>query len=293
MGSFIFSLSHFHTRRDNHSGPCRHPHDNMELQEENLQECGANCAAHWAHRSERDSSAQAACARVWDGQPARKHQALSYLRSLENLPSKGFTQGLVWTMFHSNELQRNDLSWSKHCFKAKFLLKLSIFFSLKMKTAGFSNQSDLMQWGQDTTTFNYFWTTTTTGISKQRQQGGCREAEVLVPVLSWREGRQAPCCSHQLSAPTSSETALLFQQANCPKAQPPVSLLQREMNNKANLETRNQAGAWGNLCRLPQQPHKSMSPETTTLRTLWQQSPFSTWMTASYPVFWQQDCKPK
>lgn len=38
------------------------------------------------------------------------------------------------------------------------------------------------------------------GIGKQRQQGGCREAEALVPVPSWREGRQ-PCCSHQPSGP--------------------------------------------------------------------------------------------
>lgn len=131
-----------------------------------------------------------------------------------------------------------------------------------------------MQWGQDTTTFNYFWTTTTAGIRKPRQQGGCRQAEALVCVPSCREGRQAPRC-HQLSAPTSSEAALLLQQAHCPKAQPTVSLLQSGMNNKANLETRNQAGARGNLCRLPQQLHKSMSPETTTLRTLWQQSPLA------------------
>lgn len=46
-----------------------------------------------------------------------------------------------------------------------------------------------------------------------------------------------------LSAPTSSEAALLVQQANCPKAQPPLSLLQSGIHNEANLETRNQAGA--------------------------------------------------
>lgn len=193
-------------------------------------------------------------------------------------------------MFHSNELQRNVLSWSKLCFKAilSFCLSYQYFATWKQHKVFKSVWPNAME-----PDFNYFWTTAMAGRSKQRQEGGCREAEAVVHVPSWREGRQAPCCSHQLSVPTSAEAALLVQQANCPKAQPPVSLLQSRMNNEANLETRNQAGAWGNLRGLPQQLHKSMSPETTVVRKLWQQSPFSTWMTVSYPAFWQQDCKPK
>lgn len=113
------------------------------------------------------------------------------------LPSKGFAQGLVQTVFHSNGLQRNDLPWRKHHFKATSLLKLSIFFHLKLKQHRIFKSVWRNAMGPGHNNINYFWTTAMAGIGKQRQQGGCREAEALVPVSSWREGRQPPAlCPH-------------------------------------------------------------------------------------------------
>lgn len=157
----------------------------MELQAENLQVCGANNAAHWAHRSERDSSAQAAYSRAWDGLPGRRHPALSYLRNLENSAFQGL---------HSRpRLNRVSLKWtSEECpflkqtlfySHFKFLLKLSIFCHLKWKQHKVFKSVWPNAMESD---FNYFWTTTMAGRSKQRHQGGrvcCSCAQL--------EGRQA------------------------------------------------------------------------------------------------------
>lgn len=141
---------------------------------------------------------------------------------------------------------------------------------------------------ETTKPFNY-------GRNKQVKAAG-RLPVALANPPSWREGRKRPAWSCGAAAPREPRpplgAALLLQKANCPRAQSPLPPLTSRMNSEANWEAGNQAGAWGNLCRLPQQLHKSMSPETTIVWKFRQQRHSSTWMKASYPACWQEDCKP-
>lgn len=188
---------------------------------------------------------------------ARKHQVLNYLGSFKNSAFKGLAQGPVWTTLHSNFRGMSSLAVSA-VLKAMFLLKLPIFFHLKWKQHKFSNyfqKAWFKLW------LSSLWPKcirprrqqnplTTAGISKQRQQGGCREAAALAHLPSWREGRQARRCSspHALweggaLCPYPFRDCFACPAGKLPQGPAPTPPLTRGMNSEANWEARNGAGA--------------------------------------------------
>lgn len=131
---------------------------------------------------------------------ARKHQVLNHLGSFKNSAFQGLS-----SRPHSTQTNFRGMSSlaASTVLRAVFLLQLPIIFHLKWKQYMFSNYFQKawfklwlsLLWPKCIRPGRQKTPLTTAGISKQRQQGGCREATALANLLSWREGRQAWHCS--------------------------------------------------------------------------------------------------